>query len=342
MTSRYYRLGILTLVSLLVASPVLAGKLHKAAEKGNLAKVERLIAKGADVNAKDTKFGATPLLYAAENGHTAIAELLIANGANVNAKLKSGHTPLHPAATLGYKAIAELLIAKGADVNAKGGPDRTPLHGAALTGQLAIAELLIAKGADVNAKEKDGTTPLRLATDWGHKDLATLLTQHGAEAVAVKRVPAQATIEQVRFDFDGREWREGYSIDKRDRTLKEFVLPGETVKNWTELVTINTFWGKQTRMTPKKTMRRTKKITLKQCPNTTWTVINESKEEVLFEWQTTECPGFGSQYEVSKIMRGKMGIHSLAYANKKLPISADRRNRWINLIERAKLEFMQQ
>ena len=214
-TTRHYLVGLLVLGSLVVASPALAGKLHKAAEKGNLAKVERLIAKGADVNAKDTKFGATPLHWVAKKGHTAvaelliakgadvnakletghtplysaafhgytaIAELLIANGADVNAKLKTGYTPLHPAATLGYKAVVELLIANGADVNAKGGPSRTPLHGAARTGQLAIAELLIAKGSDVNAKDRiTGGTPLHYAAAFGHTPVAELLIAGGAD-----------------------------------------------------------------------------------------------------------------------------------------------------------------
>ncbi len=94
-------------------------------------------------------------------------------------------------------------------------------------------------------------------------------------------------------------------------------------------------------MTARKTMLRTKKITLKDCPDAMWNVITESEEAILYEWRTTDCPGYGSEYEVSKLIRGKMGIHRLAYANRKLPISKDRRNRWIDLIERAKLELVQ-
>ncbi len=226
-TTRHYLVGLLTLVSLLVASPALAGKLHKAAEKGNIAKVERLIAKGANVNAK-SKNGLTPLHGAARQGHLTIVELLIASGANVNAKDKVGATPLHEPADTGNKAVAELLIAKGANVDARTKIGRTPLHWAvyrahkiiaelliasganinaqakdgftplhraANQGYTAVVELLIAKGADVNAKDKDGKTPLRLATDRGHKDLARLLKQHGADQpVAMKRAPpAQAT-----------------------------------------------------------------------------------------------------------------------------------------------------
>ncbi len=148
-------------------------------------------------------------------------------------------------------------------------------------------------------------------------------------------------IEQVRFDFDGRNWSEGHSVETSAQTVKEYVLPGETVKNWTELVTVQTFPGRQADMTARKTMLRTKKITLKDCPDAMWNVITESEEAILYEWRTTDCPGYGSEYEVSKLIRGKMGIHRLAYANRKLPISKDRRNRWIDLIERAKLELVQ-
>ncbi len=113
------------------------------------------------------------------------------------------------------------------------------------------------------------------------------------------------------------------------------------MENWTELVTVQTFPGKQADMTAREAMLRTKKWILKQCPDTTWNVIAQSEEAILYEWRTTECPGYGSEYEVSKLIRGKMGIHRLAYANKELPISQDRRNRWIDLIERAKLELGQ-
>ncbi len=90
-------------------------------------------------------------------------------------------------------------------------------------------------------------------------------------------------------------------------------------------------------MTAKQAMLRTKKITLKDCPDTTWNVIAESEEEILYEWRTIDCPGYGSEYEVAKIIRGEIGMHRLAYANKKLPISKDRRNRWVDLIARARL-----
>ncbi|MFQ5938324.1 MAG: hypothetical protein ACE5LB_18125 [Acidiferrobacterales bacterium] len=52
MTSQCCWLEILTLVGLFALSSVQAGPLHDATEKGDLDEVKRLIAQGADVNAK--------------------------------------------------------------------------------------------------------------------------------------------------------------------------------------------------------------------------------------------------------------------------------------------------
>ena len=67
--------------------------LHNAARNGHKEIVELLIAKGADVDAKDED-GWTPLHWAVVNGHEETVELLLANGSDVNAKDNDGETPL--------------------------------------------------------------------------------------------------------------------------------------------------------------------------------------------------------------------------------------------------------
>ena len=71
--------------------------------------------------------GATPLHLAARHNAKEVAEQLIAKGADVNAKDNTGRTPLHDAAWFNAIEVAEPLIAKGADVNAKDEDDKTPL-----------------------------------------------------------------------------------------------------------------------------------------------------------------------------------------------------------------------
>ena len=96
----------------------------------------------------------------------AIAELLIAKGANVNAKrTMDGLTPLHFAASRNQKAMVELLIFKAADVNAKGSGG-TPLHWAAAFGDTKLVELLLEKGTDAYAIDGRGQTPF----DWAKRE----------------------------------------------------------------------------------------------------------------------------------------------------------------------------
>ena len=110
--------------------------------------------------------GQTALHWTIEYGHTEIAEGLIAKGADVNAKNDGERTPLHTAAdrsqgtaaNISHKEIIELLIAKGANVNAKitSGPIRgyTPLYLAVINNNTEIADLLRKHGGKTGEELK--------------------------------------------------------------------------------------------------------------------------------------------------------------------------------------------
>ena len=159
--------------------------IHKAADDGNIEAIKQHIAAGTDVNSNDEW---TPL-HAAANKET--AELLIAKGADINAKDNLGGTPLFWAALEGNEEVAELLIRQGADVNAAGPKGWTALHWAVAMAQKKSVELLIGEGADVNAKDVIYGTPLDnvgrfydTATKAKEADLANLLRKHGGKTSA--------------------------------------------------------------------------------------------------------------------------------------------------------------
>lgn len=69
--------------------------------------VELLLAKGADVQAKD-KGGLVPLHNACSYGHTEVVELLVQKGANVNVTDLWKFTPLHEATSVSITLMARI------------------------------------------------------------------------------------------------------------------------------------------------------------------------------------------------------------------------------------------
>lgn len=132
------------------------------------------LAKAADQS------GMTGLMVAVDAGKNDVAKLLVAKGADVNAKDNSGATALfHAVSDLD---LAKLLVSKGADVKARSNDRRTPLHQTASFGAESVASFLISKGADVNAKDIAGKTPLDLAAQSpGRPEMVALLRRMGAK-----------------------------------------------------------------------------------------------------------------------------------------------------------------
>ncbi len=149
---------------LILASAAMAGeldaRLFKAAQQGDVAAVQALLARGANLNARDETNG-TVLKMAAMYGKTEVVRFLLGKGADANTKDKFGATALMVS---GNTDIARLLIERGADVNAKSIGGLTALMLAAASCNIDMCRLLTDKGADVNAKEDyEGATALMYA-----------------------------------------------------------------------------------------------------------------------------------------------------------------------------------
>lgn len=82
--------------------------LFEAVAAGSLDEVERLLAAGAAVDARNAE-GETPLYLAVEQGQAAIASALLGKRADVNMTTNNGETVLDLARRRGHNAIAELL-----------------------------------------------------------------------------------------------------------------------------------------------------------------------------------------------------------------------------------------
>lgn len=143
--------------------------------------------------------------------------------------------------------------------------------------------------------------------------------------------------EQIAVHLDDREWEIGYKAKDDTQGIAEFVLKGETIQNWTELVTAQTFFGLQKKAAAKDLAQAVIKDIKSICPDAICNIIKNGSKDLLFEWEIKNCPGQEDQHEISRVISGKEGIHLVHYVTKKLPLSPEKRNEWIKLLSLAAL-----
>lgn len=149
--------------------------------------------------------------------------------------------------------------------------------------------------------------------------------------MAVLLLPLSAeAAEKPEMHFDNRPWKIGFQGQEGNQKLIEFVVDGETVENWTELVTIQMFVGMTAPVD--RWLAGFKEQMEKDVKPTKWNAIRSSESDVLFEWEIKGHPAIPDQYEIDRLIQGKEGFYFFHYANKNTNISAADRENWIRLM----------
>jgi hypothetical protein len=174
--------------------------------------------------------GDTALHIAAAAQHRELAESLVARGADVRARNRRGAEPLHYAAdgSAGtgnwdsdtQRELISFVVDAGADPNAMDKSGVAPLHRAVRTRSSGAVSALIDNGADPLLMNKSGSTPLHLAVQNTGKSnsgseaakdeqrrIILLLLEQGASPTNVdakgKTVAAAASSDWVRQLLEG-------------------------------------------------------------------------------------------------------------------------------------------
>ncbi|MDH5679942.1 MAG: ankyrin repeat domain-containing protein [Spirochaetota bacterium] len=235
--------AVMTIVFILLAHTAFAGineDLIKAAEAGDKKKVESLLAKGADVNAKD-KYGKTPLHIAAKKKYLVLVRFLVSKGANINAKDNDGEIPLDKSFDQYDDSVKLFLISKskkkmiyndydfekaknyiqhentnelkrmlidGLYINSKDKRGDSLLYYSIDKNKAKSAKLLIQRGANVKVINSSGEKPLHIASSEGNLELIKILIANGANVNAKvkkghydeKRTPLHYAANQGQYD----------------------------------------------------------------------------------------------------------------------------------------------
>ncbi|WP_461173793.1 ankyrin repeat domain-containing protein [Arthrobacter sp. Z1-9] len=158
-------------------------ELVAAAKANNVPLVSQLIARGANVNAKDA-IQDSAFLYAGAEGFNEVLRLTLAAGADVASANRYGGTALIPASEHGHVETVQILIDAGVPVNHVNNLGWTAMQEAILLNnggprQQEVVRLLLAAGADPNIRDSQGRTALQNAERMGFAEIAALLRVRG-------------------------------------------------------------------------------------------------------------------------------------------------------------------
>lgn len=160
-------------------------KLIDTIKYGKINKVEKLLSRGVNVNARDDD-GVTGLILAASRGEEKYVELLLNYGADIEMRENEyGMTAFWAAAIIGNRECLELLIRKGADVNTKDNEGYTILENTIVSSTECL-KVLLRNGVQANAKNKKGTTALMqvVRTEREMGEYIEVLIKNGADVNA--------------------------------------------------------------------------------------------------------------------------------------------------------------
>ena len=159
----------------------LDARLIQAAWADDLKQARALIARGADVNAKDDTVQSAYLIATSE-GSLDLLNLMLKHGGDVAAKDSFNGTGLIRAADRGLADVAGRLVQAGVEVDHVNNLGWTALHEAIILGDgsrryLDTVRVLVAAGADVTLRsQRDGVSPLDHARAKGHDEIAAVLS----------------------------------------------------------------------------------------------------------------------------------------------------------------------
>lgn len=139
------------------------------------------------------------------------------------------------------------------------------------------------------------------------------------------------------FQFDDRKWEVGFShFPSSSQGGIEYVLSGETVTNWSELVTsqfatdLEGFYLDQ--WMENFTNSMSKKYTTFESSR-----ISTDDGTLLFEWSHQGGDVWPAQHEIKRAIQINDSVYFLAYAKRTKNLEKETRQQWVEILKKAKL-----
>ena len=119
----------------------------------------------------------------------------------------------------------------------------------------------------------------------------------------------------------GKIWKVGYTAQDGQQQLTEYVLPGETVENWSALVTRQFIIDPNGEFQLKRLLKLMRSQFPPDCINFTWSNVKESKTEVLYTWSHDSCDNARAEAERALFKRVPGGLCRWSYSTRVDPLN---------------------
>jgi hypothetical protein len=139
------------------------------------------------------------------------------------------------------------------------------------------------------------------------------------------------------FNLDPTEWKIGHRQGTPQQAIVEHIKNEEKIESWSMLVTEFVIFGQFTDAHFKQGLENTRSMLASSSKDFQWNIIRQSEGDVTFEWSHKGSGTYPPQHEIKRMKMGNFGIYFLSYAEKTTDVDASTREKWIEIIENAKL-----
>lgn len=141
------------------------------------------------------------------------------------------------------------------------------------------------------------------------------------------------------FPKDERDWKEGHKAHDQRQMLIEYVPPGETVQNWSELVSVQIVFDVRPDLAAEQYValvmanHRSKQP---GCQTVSHKVLGSTPTEVLYEQSLAGCAPLRDEYSIRKVIRGPRAMTEVSYA-RTAPLTDADKDKWQRIVGRSAL-----
>lgn len=136
------------------------------------------------------------------------------------------------------------------------------------------------------------------------------------------------------FPKDERDWKQGHATTGANPVTFEYVLPGETVQNWTELVSVQILSGISLNVDVAKFVADVEaqhKSRKPGCAQVRHQILASTPISMLYEQTLVDCAPLRNEYSIRKTIRGLRAMSEVSYARTS-EFSEAERKKWVEIV----------